>query len=148
MTRPNLPLFFHHFRQQYRQRSARRQLVRFIVVGILNTSVSYALYSGFLFAGFGFRLANFLSLILGIVLSFKTQGHLVFNNTRNHLFGRFLLCWGIIYLCVIACIGRMMALGLNAYTAGALTLPISVALSYLTQKYIVFRPAASTSDNQ
>ena len=113
--------------------------IRFLVVGVLNTSFSYLIYAGFLYIGLGYQLANFLSLVVGILFSFKTQGRLVFNNPDNRLLGRFVLSWLVIYLCVIGFIGRIIALGLDAYTAGALSLPLSVGLSYLTQKYFVFR---------
>lgn len=113
--------------------------VRFILVGILNTSFSYLIYAGFLFVGFNYALANLLALITGILFSFKTQGHFVFHNPDNRLLGRFILSWGLIYICTIIFIGRIIALGLDAYSAGALALPLSVLLSYLTQKHFVFR---------
>lgn len=114
-------------------------IVRFLAVGTLNTAFSYAIYAGFLYLGLGYQLANLIALVLGILFSFKTQGQLVFKNTDNRLFGRFLLSWVLVYLGTITLIGRIIALGFDAYTAGALALPFSVALSYLMQKYYVFR---------
>ncbi len=116
--------------------------VRFVVVGVLNTAFSYLMYAAFLFIGLGYQVANFLSLIVGILFSFKTQGHLVFNNPNNRLFGRFVVSWVLIYLCTIAIIGWIMAFGFDAYLAGALALPFSVGLGYLFQKYFVFRRSA------
>lgn len=120
---------------------AKAQIVRFLVVGMLNTAFSYAIYAGFLYLGLSYQLANLIALVVGILFSFKTQGHLVFKNTDNRLFGRFLISWVLIYLCTIALIGRIIAFGFDAYSAGALALPFSVALSYLTQRYFVFRAA-------
>lgn len=114
-------------------------IVRFLAVGTLNTAFSYAIYAGFLYLGLGYQLANLIALVLGILFSFKTQGQLVFKNTDNRLFGRFLLSWVLVYLGTITLIGRIIALGFDAYTAGALALPFSIALSYLMQKYYVFR---------
>lgn len=112
---------------------------RFVLVGILNTSFSYGIYAVLLFVGFGYALANFVALVMGILFSFKTQGRLVFGNPDNRLFGRFVLSWALIYLCTITLIGWIIALGLDAYSAGALALPFSVVLSYLIQKHFVFR---------
>ena len=112
---------------------------RFVLVGILNTSFSYTIYAGLLFVGLKYALANFLALLIGILFSFKTQGRLVFNNPDNRLLGRFVLSWALIYLCTITLIGRIIALGLDAYSAGAIALPFSVVLSYLIQKHFVFR---------
>lgn len=114
-------------------------IVRFLAVGTLNTAFSYGIYAGFLYLGLGYQLANLIALVLGILFSFKTQGQLVFKNTDNRLFGRFLLSWVLVYLGTITLIGRIIALGFDAYSAGALALPFSVALSYLMQKYYVFR---------
>lgn len=114
-------------------------LLRYLIVGIFNTGLSYALYALFLYLGLDYKQANLLALIIGIVISFKTQGRLVFKNTKNRLFGRFVVSWIFIYFLTIALIGQIINLGFNAYWAGAMALPFSVALSYLVQKYYVFR---------
>ena len=114
-------------------------LIRFVVVGVLNTSFSYMIYSIFVFSGLGYQLANLLSLLVGILFSFKTQGRFVFNNRSNGLFGRFVLSWIFIYLCSIGIIGLIMRFGFDAYAAGALALPFNVGLSFVAQKYFVFR---------
>lgn len=119
------------------------QVLRFVVVGIGNTAFSYAIYAAFLFLGFGYAIANLMALLLSILFSFKTQGRFVFNNTDNRRFGRFVLTWTVIYLATITLIGQFIALGLNAYIAGALALPFSTLLSYLSQKYFVFKSTSS-----
>lgn len=119
------------------------QALRFVIVGGINTAFSYGFYAFFLFVGFGYAMANLMALILGILFSFKTQGRFVFNNPDNRRFGRFVLVWAVIYLATIALIGQFIALGLNAYVAGALALPFSTLLSYLSQKYFVFRLTTS-----
>ena len=113
--------------------------VRFVLVGILNTSFSYLIYATLLFVGLGYQLANFLALIMGILFSFKTQGRFVFNNPDNRLLGRYVVSWVLIYFCVVILIGEIIDLGFDAYSAGALALPFSVVLSYFAQKYFVFR---------
>jgi putative flippase GtrA len=119
------------------------RVIRFLLVGVLNATFSYLIYALLLFVGLGYQLANLCSLLLGILFSFKTQGHLVFRNSDNRLLGRFVLSWLLIYVCNITVIGRIIAFGFNAYVAGALTLPIIVSLSYLVQKYFVFRQVAT-----
>ena len=114
-------------------------VVRFVVVGILNTGVSYLIYALLLSFGLRYQMANLIALVIGILFSFKTQGHLVFNNRNNRLLGRFILSWVLIYLCVIFLIGRIIALGFDAYAAGALVLPFSAVLSYVIQRYFVFK---------
>ena len=120
-------------------RAKASQQVRFAFVGVLNTAFSYLIYAVFLFVGLSYQLSNFLALVVGILFSFKTQGSLVFNNSNNRLLGRFALSWALIYLGTIGVISQFMTFGFNAYWAGALALPFSVAFSYVTQKYFVFR---------
>lgn len=120
-------------------KNIRTYTIRFILVGALNTFFSYLIYAGLLFSGFDYKISNLLTLILGILFSFKTQGYFVFNNSDNRLFGRFVLSWIFIYLCVTAVIGEIINFGYDAYWAGAMALPVSVVLSYLAQRYFVFR---------
>lgn len=115
------------------------QLIRFILVGAVNTGFSYGVYACMLFVGVGYALANLLALVLGILFSFKSQGSFVFHNKDNRRLGRFIFLWVIIYLATIALIGRLIGLGFDAYTAGALAVPFSTLLSYFGQKYFVFR---------
>lgn len=126
-----------------------KHVFRFILVGILNTGFSYLIYAIMLFVGLGYQLANLIALLVGILFSFKTQGRFVFFNTDNNLLGKFTLSWILIYFCNISLIGWLISLGFDAYWAGAMALPFSVVLSYLTQRYFVFRQSAkgkATSD--
>jgi putative flippase GtrA len=117
----------------------RHRFIRFLLVGTVNTGFSYLVYAIFLFIGLHFALANLLALIFGILFSFHTQGHLVFDNTDRRLLGRFVLAWVVIYLANLCIIAGFVALGCGAYLAGALTLPFSTGLSYVVLKRFVFR---------
>lgn len=117
----------------------RSQLFRFVLVGAVNTVFSYGVYACMLFIGLGYAFANLVALVLGILFSFKTQGRLVFDNSNNMLLGRFVLLWAVIYLATISLIGRLIEMGLDAYTAGALAVPFSTVFSYFGQKFLVFR---------
>lgn len=127
----------------------RSQLLRFFVVGVVNTAFSYGIYATMLLIGLNYAWANLVALVLGILFSFKTQGRLVFDNSDNRLLVRFVVVWAVIYLATITLIGRFITLGLNAYTAGVLALPFSTVLSYVGQKFIVFvKPIPSARDHE
>ena len=117
----------------------RWQFVRFVVVGVVNTGFAYGAYVLFVWLGLGYATANLLALILGIAFSFTTQGRLVFKETSKRRLWRFILVWAVIYLVNTALIGLFISWGFNAYVAGAMALPINTALSYVAQKYFVFR---------
>lgn len=118
----------------------KNQFLRFVLVGGLNTGFSYSVYSGFLFLGLDYALANLFALIFGILFSFRTQGTFVFKNRNRRLIGRFIVGWALIYLLNITFIREMMIVGFDAYVSGALALPIITVLSYLLQRFFVFRP--------
>ena len=116
-----------------------RLLVRFVLVGLLNTGFSYSVYALFVWLGFPYALANFVALVLGIVFSFRTQGSLVFRHAGWSRLRRFVPVWLAIYLVNIALIGLLMRLGFSAYMAGAMALVPVTALSFLSNRYFVFR---------
>ena len=116
-----------------------RQIVRFLAVGVLNTGFSYAVYALFVWVGLSYVFANLLSLLAGILFSFRTQGRLVFGNADVRLFGKYVFVWLLIFLVNIGCIRVAMSFGANAYVAGALALLPTVALSYVLQKFVVFK---------
>lgn len=115
------------------------QFIKFGIVGVLNTAFSYAIYAALLYVGLNYALANLGAVVLGILFSFRTQGSLVFNQTDPRLLPRFILAWATIYAINILLISQFITLGFNAYIAGALMLPVSAVLSYVIQKYFVFR---------
>jgi putative flippase GtrA len=115
---------------------------------VLNTAFSYLVYAALLYIGLNFALANFGACALGILFSFRTQGVLVFRNPAPRLLLRYALFWLLIYLCNIGLIRLLLLLGLNAYVAGALALPPIVAMSFILQKYFVFRQAPADSSSR
>lgn len=119
----------------------RRQFVRFLLVGALNTLFSYMVYAALLYLTLPFVIANFGALVLGVLFSFRTQGHLVFRNTDNRLIVRFALVWAVVFLINITLIWMLSKLGLSYYLSGALAMAPVVVLSYLLQRFLVFAEA-------
>jgi putative flippase GtrA len=98
------------------------------------------LYALLLFLGLNYAVASMAALVAGILFSFKTQGRFVFGNRDNRLLGRFVLCWVLIYAAYVTFTRQMLAVGINGYVSGALAIPAIGVLSYLLQRFIVFRP--------
>ena len=116
----------------------RREFLRYLAVGVLNTGFSYSIYVLLLWLGLAYFVANLVALVCGIVFSFQMQGRYVFDNTSRRLFPKYMLLWVLIYFCNIALIKLLLVCGFNAYVAGALALPPIVLLSYVLQKYLIF----------
>lgn len=120
------------------QNALKLQFVRFLAVGMLNTAFSYLSYALLLYSGLGYMAASFLSLLLGIVFSFRTQGAWVFRNHDWRLIFRFSGCWLLIYGMNVTVIALLLHAGLNAYIAGAAALlPVAIT-SYFVQRTLVF----------
>ena len=116
--------------------------VRFILIGGINTAFSYAVYAFFLLLGVDYAVSNLFALIAGVFFSFHTQGAYVFKNRERGLFGRFIIAWAIIYVANVLLIRQLIGLGLDAYSSGALAIAPIAVLSYVFQKFFVFRCAA------
>lgn len=115
------------------------EFVRFLVVGGLNLSFSYAVYALLLYVGLPYPVANFLAMVAGILFSFKTQGRLVFDNADNRLIWRYAIFWGGLYAMNIGVITLMLGFGVSAYAAGAFAIPVIALCSYFMQKHLIFK---------
>ncbi len=124
----------------------RHVLVRYVVVGVVNTGFAYAFYALALVLGCSYPIASLIALIAGICLSFKTQGRFVFRNGRNSLFGRFLVSWVLVYLGNVGVVALCLHLGFNAFIGGALATPSNVVAGYLLQRFFVFGASSRKLD--
>lgn len=116
----------------------KHQALRFLLIGILNTLVGYSMYAFFLFCGLNYSLALGLATVLGVLFNFKTIGTLVFRVNRNTLIFRFILVYIVTFCLNLLLIKMFIQFGLNAYTAGVITIIPMAAASFLLNKYFVF----------
>ena len=123
----------------------RDRFVRFLLVGVLNTAFSFAIYVLLVFIGVNYALASLGSCVLGILFSFRTHGLLVFDNPALHLLLRYSLTWVVLYLCNIGMIKLLLMSGSDAYVSGAIALPPTAVLSYIVKKYFVFTSKAASA---
>ena len=119
------------------------RLMKFVVVGVLNTAFSFSIYSLLLYLGLGYFSAYCISVILGLLFSFKTHGRFVFNNPDRRLLPRYAACWVAVFIANLSMIALLVHIGINAYWSGAVALAPSIAFSYLLQRFLVFRGGAS-----
>ena len=118
----------------------KRQAVKFLLVGILNTAFGYGLFSLFIYAGLHYSLAVLLSTIFGIMFNFKTIGKLVFKSDDNSLIFKFIFVYIITYFLNIFFLWLFKWLGFdNMYINGFLLLIPLAAVSFLLNKFFVFR---------
>ncbi len=122
-----------------------QQLVKFILVGGLNTLFGYSCYALFVFMGMSYPLALLLSTCLGALFNFKTIGKMVFANANNERFLKFVAVYAGIYLFNIALIKSLESFTSNLYFAGLIVMIPAAILSFVLNKYVVFRERYETN---
>lgn len=114
------------------------QVLRFLIVGTANTVLSYSIYAAGIAIGLPFQVASLLALVIGIGVSFLTQGRLVFVSRLQGRFFVFAGLWAVLYFATITLIGALNWAGLDYYLAGFVVAVPITAISFVLQKQVVF----------
>jgi putative flippase GtrA len=115
------------------------QVFRFVLVGLVNTLVGYSLYALFVYIGFGYVYALGMATVLGILFNFHTIGKLVFGSSNYSLIVKFIIVYAIVFGLNVMLIEYMIRLRFSAYVAGASAIIPSAAISFILNKYFVFK---------
>ncbi|PPB81571.1 putative flippase GtrA [Albidovulum inexpectatum] len=112
-------------------RSDLGRLVRFLLVGVVNTAFGFGVYALLIWLALAPQLALALSWCLGVLWNFGTHARLVFDTTGLDRLPFYVASYGAIYVVNAGCLSALLALGLHPIAAQAvLVLPIAV-LAYL-----------------
>ena len=114
-------------------------LVRFILVGVLNTVFSYILYAVLVLSHIDYRLSLTICSVVTIIWNFNTTGRLVFGNRRQALIFKFVGGYGLIYLVNLGLIIMLARFGVGELARQALALPVVVLCSFALNRGWVFR---------
>ena len=115
------------------------QLLRFVLVGVLNTAFGVGVYCMAIYIGLPYFIATLVSNVLGVLFNFLTTGNLVFRNGNPRLIVRFVACYVVIYFVNTAVVKLLLIAGFNNYWAGILATPVVALCSYGLLKYFVYR---------
>lgn len=119
-------------------------LIRFALVGVLNTGFGYGIYCLALLAGAPYWLATLVANVLGVMFNFKTTGVLVFKNHDNGLFFRFVSCYVIAYFINVGLIALLKwATNYGEYVCGFVAMMFTAMFSFLFLRYFVFYKKSS-----
>ena len=116
-------------------------LLRFLIVGVLNTAVGYGLYASFILLGAPYLTALLLSTILGVIFNYFSTGRMVFKSYGGlRIFIRFITAYIIVYFINATELNALIKHFLiDPYTGQAICVPTSVILSWILMNYWVFR---------
>jgi len=117
-----------------------RETILFLIAGIINTAVSFAIYSiCIIYFDLDYRIAAFFSLLSGITTGFLQSRFGVFQSKNSTSLLRYLILWAALYFLSIWLIGLLMEFESSEIRAYLITILFSVPLSFFAQKYWVFR---------
>ena len=112
---------------------------KFLIVGGVNTLFGYGLFAVFLFLNVHYTVAVLFATIIGVWFNFFTIGRLVFVNSGNHLFFRFVGAYLIVYLLNVTGLWMFEHFEFNLYIGGAiLILPLAL-MSFVLNRSLVFK---------
>jgi putative flippase GtrA len=114
-----------------------RRLLRFLVVGGLNTAMSLGIYFVCLYAfNWPYYVASAVSILFGIAVGYKAHGAFVFNSSGS--FWRYVGCWVSIYTANTLMIALIRDYT-GDYLAQIILLPFTTSLSFYLLKKLVYR---------
>lgn len=114
------------------------KLIRFLLVGVLNTVVGYGLFAGLVWAGLPYPLAIGLATVLGVLFNFQSVGRLVFGGAPLTQLGRFVGVYVVIYLLNVGSVALLLRTGLSVYVANALVILPMAMVAFVLQRRFVF----------
>lgn len=120
------------------------RLLRFFIVGGVNTVFGYSAYAAFLFVGFHYAAAALLGTVVGVIFNFFTTGRFVFERVMHGgLLVRFVAVYAIVYAVNVAALTALQNIVVGPYRLGpyvsgiVLIVPIAL-LSYGLMRRFVF----------
>jgi putative flippase GtrA len=117
----------------------KKQIINFIIVGVVNTVFGYTLYSLFIYLGLNYVLSVLFATILGILFNFKSIGKFVFSSDDNKLIVKFFLVYVVVFFINILVIKYLKEFGFNDYISGLFAIIPASITSFVLNKYLVFK---------
>jgi len=115
------------------------EIIRFLLVGILNTIVGYIVFSTLYFVLNSEIISLLLAYILGILFNYKTYSKYVFTSSDRQVFVNFIMIYlGIFLLNTVFLKIFINMIYFNPYISQFLLILIVTPILYLLQKKYVF----------
>jgi putative flippase GtrA len=114
------------------------RILRFLVVGAVNTLFGYLVYLAGLWLGASYQAALAVATVLGAIFNFFTTGRIVFESKVLNKIFFFLAVYGITFVVNLALLTWLVQAGMAKALAQAVLLPLIVTLSFLLNKHFVF----------
>lgn len=106
------------------------RMLRFLGAGVINTAFGYGVFGALVFSGAHPQVALMAQFLIGVLWNFWIHGRYVFGVRGYGRLPVYALSYVAVYVVNAALLRSLMAIGLNAYLAQALSLGPVVILSY------------------
>lgn len=116
-----------------------QKLIKFLVVGILNTIFGYSVYAILIWIGAPYFVAATGSTILGVLFNFKSIGSIVFKSKDNSKIIPFIMVYTALYMFNIIGLAFMAHEGFDSYMSGIIVIFPLAIISYLVNSRFVFK---------
>jgi putative flippase GtrA len=116
----------------------RHKIVRFIIVGGLNTLFGYGVYAGLILLGLHYAWAALLGIILGVIFNFFTTGGLVFKVIQISRLPKFVTVYTFSYGLNVALLSLLISVGTSELIAGLLILAPMALVNLVILRIWVF----------
>ena len=115
-----------------------KRIIRFLIVGLGNTLFGYSIYATFILLVTSYSIAILLATIVGVVFNFFTIGSIVFKSFDWSKIYLFVMVYCGSYGINVFCLYLLIGYGVNSLVAGAISLPLVAAVTYIGLKFLVF----------
>jgi len=113
------------------------RLLRFFLVGALNTVVGYTIYITALWMDFHYSVAIMVATVLGTLFNFKSTGAIVFKSHDCSRLWRFVMIYILLYAINVIGVTVLIKFGLPAWFSGMLLLlPLAFLSYFLNSRYV------------
>ena len=113
-------------------------LLRFLIVGAINTAFGFLVFSALIYCGLDYVLACLIASCISTLFNFKTLGNIVFRQADNSMLLRFIGSYVFLYLLSILIIKIGTNFLQNFYILGGISTLITASTAFFMHKYIVF----------
>ncbi len=113
------------------------RLIRFNIAGVINTLLSYCIYTSLIYFGIVYWLAVLICYALGLVINYKSIKVLAFSDYKKQSFRNFFFIFCGTCLLNIGLLKILLDLGVNKYISPwIVVIPVSILSYELNKKYV------------
>jgi len=119
------------------------RLVRFLVVGGVNTVFGYSIFAVTYLLSDSHVAALIVSVLIGVTFNFFSIGGVVFRNLAGRRFVLFCLNYAVAFAANYLMLEALVAAGMSPLAGQVICLPVFIAISYgLNARFVFRRPQA------